>query len=390
MRKITVSTLSMVTIASLLSSVSAQAAGALSEKEIRHLVDETIKPVMTEHKIPGMAVAVTAGGETYFFGYGVASKESGQKVTEDTIFEIGSVSKTFTATLGGLGLAEGAFKLGDPATKFAPELASSGFDKVSMLDLGTYTAGGLPLQFPDSVTDHQTMIDYFKNWKPDYPAGTQRRYSNPSIGLFGYLAAQSMGEPFDKVMENKLIPAFGLKHTFIRVPESQMKNYAYGYSKANKPIRVSPGAFDAQAYGIKTTAPDLIRFVQLNMDSASLDQPMQKAVAATHTGYYKVGDMTQSLGWERYTYPLSLKTLLGGNTSDMAMKSHKIERLDPPMQPSDDMLLNKTGSTGGFGAYVAFVPAKKIGIVMLANRNYPNEERIKAGYRILKALDGNH
>ncbi|MDA6840057.1 serine hydrolase, partial [Escherichia coli] len=145
---------------------------------------------------------------------------------------------------------------GDTATKYAPKLAGSSFDNVSMLDLGTYTAGGLPLQFPDSVTDHKTMIDYFKNWKPDYPAGTQRRYSNPSIGLFGYLAAQSMGEPFDKVMETRLIPAFGLKHTFIQVPESQMKNYAYGYSKANKPIRVSPGAFDAQAYGIETTAPD--------------------------------------------------------------------------------------------------------------------------------------
>lgn len=389
MRKTTVSALSITAVAILLTSVSVQAANAPSEKEIRHLVDETIKPVMAEHKIPGMAVAVTAGGETYFFGYGVASKESGQKVTEDTIFEIGSVSKTFTATLGGLGLAEGAFKPGDTATKYAPKLAGSSFDKVSMLDLGTYTAGGLPLQFPDSVTDHKTMIDYFKNWKPDYPAGTQRRYSNPSIGLFGYLAAQSMGEPFDKVMETRLIPAFGLKHTFIQVPESQMANYAYGYSKANKPIRVSPGAFDAQAYGIKTTAPDLIRFVQLNMDSTSLDQPMQKAVAATHTGYYKVGDMTQSLGWERYAYPLSLKTLLGGNTSDMAMKSHKIEKLDPPLQPSDEMLLNKTGSTGGFGAYVAFVPGKKIGIVMLANRNYPNEARIKAGYRILKALDGN-
>ena len=222
MRKTTVFALSVAAVASLLSSVSAKAAGALSEKEIRHLVDETIKPVMAEHKIPGMAVAVTAGGETYFFGYGVASKESGQKVTKDTIFEIGSVSKTFTATLGGLGLADGAFKLGDPATKYAPELAGSSFDKVSMLDLGTYTAGGLPLQFPDSVTDHQTMIDYYRNWKPDYPAGTQRRYSNPSIGLFGYLAAQFIGERFDMVIEIKLIPAFGVKHTFIEVPECQL------------------------------------------------------------------------------------------------------------------------------------------------------------------------
>ena len=60
-----------------------------------------------------------------------------------------------------------------------------------MLNLGTYTAGGLPLQFPDNVTDPASMLAYYRQWQPEYAAGTHRRYSNPSIGLLGMLAAKS-------------------------------------------------------------------------------------------------------------------------------------------------------------------------------------------------------
>ena len=365
----------------------AQAADGSGNSPLERIVADAIRPVMQEHHIPGMVVALTAQGRHHFFSYGVAAKGGGQKLSEHTIFEIGSISKTFTATLASYAQASGALSLADSASKHLPALAGSSFDQVSLLDLGTYTAGGLPLQFPGGVTNPQTMMAYFKGWRPEHAAGTHRLYSNPSVGLFGDLAARSLGEPFDEWMEKKLFPKLGLAHTYLRVPQDQMGHYAWGHDKAGQPARVTPGVLDSQAYGVKTTAADMIRYVEAHMDGTGLDDTLRRALAATRTGYYRVGGMTQGLGWEMYAYPTALEPLLAGNSAQMIYKANPVTRLAPPLPPSQDMLVNKTGSTNGFGAYVAFVPGRSIGVVMLANKNYPIADRVRAGHRILMALD---
>jgi beta-lactamase class C len=358
-----------------------------AENQLDRLVNETIRPVMKENDVPGMAVAITVQGKRHFFYYGVASRQGGQKVTEDTLFEIGSVSKTFTAALGGYAQARGTLALSENASRHLPALAGSAFDGISLLDLGTYTAGGLPLQFPGEVSDLQTMTAYFKAWRPAYAAGDTRVYSNPSLGLFGHLTAKSMGRPFEDVMEQTLFPALGLSRTYIRIPQAQMASYASGYSKDNKPMRMMQGVLGSEAWGVKSTAADMIKYIEANINSASLDEPLRRAIATTHTAYYKVGDMMQGLGWEMYAWPVDLDRLLAGNSSQMFFKPNKVSRLSPPLHLEGNVLLNKTGSTNGFGAYVAFVPARGIGIVMLANKNYPLPARVKAAHRILTALD---
>jgi beta-lactamase class C len=360
----------------------------LEQSHLEQIVDSAIKPLMDRDKIPGMAVAVIAGGKQFVFNYGLASKESGQKVNNDTIFEIGSISKTFTATLAAYGLARGAFSLSDKAGQRLPALAGSSLETVSLLDLATYTAGGLPLQFPDEVTDDAKMLAYYKAWRPTFSPGSHRLYSNPSIGLFGYLAAQAMGKPFDDLMQAELLPLLGLSNTYVEVPQERMADYAWGTAKDGKPIRVSPSPMATEAYGIKTTAADLIRFVEANMNRSRLDDTLQRAIAATHAGYYKVGVMQQGLGWEMYAYPTTLERLLAGNSAKMAFEPHDAHKLVPPQPARADMLFNKTGSTNGFGGYVAYVPAKGIGIAILANKNYPIPDRVRAAWQILGALDG--
>jgi beta-lactamase class C len=118
----------------------------------------------------------------------------------------------------------------------------------------------------------------------------------------------------------------------------------------------------------------------------NLNVELQRAIMDTHTGYFKAGVMTQDLIWEQYAYPVELKTLLEGNSYQMILEATPVAQISPPMEPREDVLINKTGSTNGFGAYVAFVPEKQMGIVILANKNYPIDDRITIAHQIFSEL----
>jgi beta-lactamase class C len=280
----------------------------------------------------------------------------------------------------------GYLSLSDKTNKYLPALRDSKFGNVSLLNLGTHTPGGLPLQVPDNIGNNDELIQYFKDWRPTYEPGTYRTYANPGIGTLGLITAKSMGQDFASLMEQRVFPALGMKSSYINVLEAKMVDYAQGYTKGDAPIRMATGVLSAEAYGIKATAPDMVRYVEANMNAIGLDKKFQRAITETHTGYFKAGPMTQDLIWEQYQYPVALKTLLEGNSPAIIFNATPVTEINPPEHPHEDVWINKTGSTNGFGAYVAFVPGKRVGIVILANKNYPIDERVTAAYQILRAL----
>jgi beta-lactamase class C len=381
-KKLLISTL----VSSFFLASSTFAEGTNKQQEISAVIDSAIRPLMEEYRIPGMAVAVTINGESYFFNYGVASLETQRPITNDTLFEIGSDSKTFTATLASYAQVNGKLSLSDSASKYLPSLRGSSFDNVSLLNLGTHTSGGLPLQVPDAIRNTDQLMAYFRNWKPTYAAGTHRAYSNPSIGMLGMIAARSMNESFDDAIEKTLFPMLGMTHSYINVPSDQMKDYAQGYTKQGAPIRLNAGVLSSEAYGVKSSTADMVRFVAANMQTIKIDSKLQRAINETHTGYFRSGEMTQDLIWEQYPYPVELKQVLAGNSDAMIYQATEAIELTPPLPPQANALLNKTGSTNGFASYLAFIPAQKLGIVLLANKNYPIAPRVTAAYQILTRL----
>lgn len=354
---------------------------------VERVVAQAIRPVMARYGVPGMAVGIVTNGQNYVYDYGVASKATRRPVSSNTLFEVGSISKTFTATLASYAQVSGKLSLSDFATRYLPSLRGSSFERVSLVNLGTHTSGGLPLQVPGGIANNNQLMAYFQHWNPAYTPGTYRTYSNPGIGMLGMIAARSMNEDFVTLMQRKLLPKLGMQHTFLDIPNAQMENYAQGYTTNDTPVRMTPGVLASEAYGIRTTAGDLLRFVEANMAILDLDETLKRAISGTHTGYYRVGAMTQDLVWEQYHYPVGLAELLAGNSAKVILEANPVTKLDPPLRPRDDVLINKTGTTNGFAAYVAFVPEKRTGIVLLANKSYPIDARVTAAYEILTRLD---
>jgi len=363
----------------------ATAAQATPEMEAK--IRDAAEQVMQQHKIPGMAIAVTANGHQSFYNFGITSRDTPQQVSSDTLFEVGSISKTFTATLATYAQANGQLSLSDHPGKFLPQLKGTAFDKVTLLNLATHTAGGFPLQVPDEVQTNEQLLTYLKNWQPEYSPGTARTYANPSIGMLGMITAKAMNKPFVEAMEQQLYPKLGLTNSYLNVPADKLPLYAQGYDRQDVPVRLVSGALGDEAYGMRTSSKDLIHFVEANIDPDKLEKNLAQAVTETQVGYFTSGAITQDLIWEQYAYPAKLETLLEGNSAKMAYETQPAQAITPPLAPQQNTWINKTGSTKGYGGYLAFIPQKKLGIVILANKNYPNEARVKLAYQILSHLD---
>jgi beta-lactamase class C len=298
----------------------ARAAGT-TKADAKTAVDGVVAPLMAQQHIPGMAVGVLVDGRAYVFNYGVASLATRRPVTDRTLFEIGSISKTFTATLAALACMQGTLAFDDPVERYLPALAGTAFGRATLLELATHTTGGLPLQVPDAVHGQAALIAWLRAWQPACTPGTCRAYTNIGIGMLGVAAATRAGQPFTALMQHAVLDPLGLNDTWYHVPATQRANYARGYTSDGKPIRVAPGVLDMEAYGVRTTARDLLRFVAANVRASPNGDALQRAIAATHAGYFEAGPLQQDLIWGAVRVARRVANAMGRQQSPNALRS---------------------------------------------------------------------
>lgn len=364
----------------------AMPASAMSEAEFQKMTAGILAPVIAEHDIPGLAVGVTWQGREYIYTTGMADRAEARPVTADTLFELGSISKTFNVILAALSEQEGRLSLTDPVADHLPELKGSAIGSVSLMDLATHQTSGLPLQVPDEAGDDRTMMRWLQEWQPT-PGQGERSYSNISIGLLGRIAADAFDETYAEALQAHVLDPLGLENVYIDVPTAAMPSYAWGYSrKDDSPIRVNPGMLDDEAYGLKSDLRDMLRFLRVSLGDMDVPPDLREAVATTHLGQTRTRNFVQAMIWERYPWPVSRDQLLAGNAPEITTGSQPAKRLSSPETSDHAVLFSKTGSTNGFGGYVAFIPDEDLGLVILANHNIPLPARVDTGLTLIESI----
>ncbi|MBB4375467.1 beta-lactamase class C [Bradyrhizobium sp. CIR48] len=341
--------------------------------QMRDIVANELAPTVAPGHAGGLAAALYAGRHVEFFDYGLADDATKRKVTPDTLFNLASLRKPFEATLVALGTLRGELRLDDRVPKYLPELDGDYIRRVSVGDLVTHTSGLLlPTDHPPWPNDQFTREQFIAMLNAFAPApgvapGRQRIYTHAGYVLLQLVLERCYGTPIGALIQHRILRPLAMDASFIpeRGADSRavmdgawMRRVVQGYSDqgtAIGPIGDQQSYFDFPGTGqMFSSARDLATFAAACVDGRSIDPQLREALRMTQREVFRIDDkFGQGMAWETVRLP--------GVT-----------------------VIDKPGGLNNASGYIGLVPARRIAIVLLANRGeYPHEI---ARYKILPAL----
>src|SRR5574341_1294143 len=170
---------------------------------------------MARYPVPGVSIGVASGDEEWTAGFGVTSVEHPLAVEADTLFQIGSITKTFLGTLD----------LDAPVRRWVPELRLRDEDaaaRVTLRHLLTHRAGWFGDHFADFGDNDDALeryVDSMAELEQQTPLGEEFAYNNAAFGLAGRVVEAVTGPPIETVMRERLLAPLGLERTFFFASE---------------------------------------------------------------------------------------------------------------------------------------------------------------------------
>jgi CubicO group peptidase (beta-lactamase class C family) len=265
----------------------------------------------------------------------------------DTIFEIGSITKVFTALLVADMVQRNELTLHDPISKFLPkEALPIPYDdaEITLQDLVTYTSGlpRIPTDLPpDDLTDPYAaytpakLYAFLAGYKPLHYPGAHYEYANLGFGLLGHILALHAGRPYEDLIRSRIAAPLGLENTTITLTPEQKDRLAQGHDAALKPVPNWNFDVLAGAGALRSSARDMARFLACAQTTPNPLTPAFQSLLKTRR-QTDTPKETAGAGWFIHT------------------------------EPSDEIIW-KDGGTGGYATFIGFSRRTGSSAVLLAN-----------------------
>jgi beta-lactamase class C len=334
---------------------------------VEAIVAQNVRPLSPQNgRGGGVAVAVRMNGKTQFFNYGFANLSRNERVTADSIFNLGSVGKLFATTTLAEAVKRGELSLDDPVAKYVTELQRGGdVRQITLGEIASHTSGlpDHPGQYERWHRGRYTWPDFvrFLNaWKADanHEPGKQYLYSDTGMVLLRIALQRRFNTPFARLMHQRITGPLGMASTDLPLPRDLLGRAVQGYGSQGQPIGnpgMEGGDFEWPGSGqIYSPARDMVTFLTANMGELANHGPMENAMALTQQPVFTVNPhFRQALAWQNVT---------SGNLT----------------------ILDKNGGLPNTSTWIGFAPQRHIGAVILCNRGKQPATRI--GRQLLHAL----
>ncbi|MEB9674131.1 serine hydrolase domain-containing protein, partial [Bacillus anthracis] len=254
--------------------------GPNNKKEIESFADPLFEEKMKKYNVNGSSFVVVHDGKVVVNkGYGYANKEKKIPVTKDTVFQIASVSKTFTALAVMQQIDKGKLKLDEDVQKYLGglQIPNQTGKPLTLFDMLTYTSG---VDFPDltNITGPEyvhnsiPMKEFFSKHMPTVirPPGEAYTYDNVSFALAGFAVENATNTPFSKYMEKNIFEPLDMKSTSMSFTPNLLERMATHYGPNGDSIPTSgSGLRDTPQGGILSTAEDMSKYMIMQLQKGT-------------------------------------------------------------------------------------------------------------------------
>lgn len=317
-------------------------------------LDSLIRGELERSGTPGASVAVVANGRLVFAkGFGVANVETGTRVTTETLFRIGSVTKMFTGALLARLAELGRIDLQAPISRYVPELAGKKVGTVTAHQLLTHTAGWLDNAVPYGRMGEGALGEVMREVGDTLfmtEPGRVLSYSNPGYSMLGYVAEAAGGKRYATLMEELVLAPSGMTRSTFKPLVAMTMAFSQGHQgpPGQPATMVRPFTENTAQWAagfLMSTPTELARFAMMVMGNGTLEgRPVlgANAVGQMVAGHAPVPGQEASGG--RYGYGL-----IAGHRGSLRTLQHG-------------------GAINGFQANVVMVPDRGFAVVILTNR----------------------